>query len=306
MAGTTPKPCSASADAGPTYCSRCSVTGHSTNRSRRPQSPDLRRREENNSICLNVVAEHRMTVVAFRVHQHGLTQPPPDLPKEAAEHIEPFLALQLAQVYVEVDFIVGAKSEDHQRVGGRPDPQFRALGILRAGQHSLRPGTGSTASPSEYWYFQPISATRSRTACQSSAETSGTRTSGNDPIKSGSNNHFTSHSRLAIPPCWLARRPSALPFPWTMDIRARRLAVLTTSHLPELCSTPAEQPARRGAGSIGYFIPNRLVTGNPESSAGGCPLVPLLAPCASWTRAWPMACGAIRLVAVSLEPQTSK
>lgn len=50
-----------------------------TNRCRRPQSPVLRVREENDSIGLDNEAEHRMAVVAFRVHQHRLAQPPPDL-----------------------------------------------------------------------------------------------------------------------------------------------------------------------------------------------------------------------------------
>lgn len=36
-----------------------------------------------------------MAIVAFRVHEHGLAQPPPDLPKEAAEHIESILARAL-------------------------------------------------------------------------------------------------------------------------------------------------------------------------------------------------------------------
>ncbi|EHN80311.1 hypothetical protein SMCF_119 [Streptomyces coelicoflavus ZG0656] len=63
-------------------------------------------------------------------------------------------------------------------------------------------GTGSSVPPSEYWRFQPFSATRSRTACQSSTEASGTRTSGSDPIKSGWKKHLTSsHSRSGTPPC---------------------------------------------------------------------------------------------------------
>jgi hypothetical protein len=74
--------------------------------------------EENDSIGLNLETEHRTATIAFRVHQHRLAQPPPDLPKEAAEHIDSILALQLPQVDVEVDFIVGTESEDRQH--GRP------------------------------------------------------------------------------------------------------------------------------------------------------------------------------------------
>ena len=140
QASTTPRPCSASPDAGPTCCSRCSATERSTNRSRRPRSPDLRFCEENDSIGLDVEAEHRMPIVTLRVHQHRLTQPPPDLPEEAAEHIKSLLALQLPQVNVEVDFILGMEPEDRQYIGSRPDPQIRALGLRRAGQHVLRPG----------------------------------------------------------------------------------------------------------------------------------------------------------------------
>jgi hypothetical protein len=33
-----------------------------------------------------------MPVVALRIHQHRLAQPPPDPPKEAAEHIKSLLA----------------------------------------------------------------------------------------------------------------------------------------------------------------------------------------------------------------------
>jgi hypothetical protein len=74
--------------------------------------------EENDSVGLNIETEHRTATIAFRVHLHRLAQPPPDLPKEAAEHIDSILALQLPQVDVEVDFIVGTESEERQH--GRP------------------------------------------------------------------------------------------------------------------------------------------------------------------------------------------
>lgn len=139
--GQTPHPGrSASPDAEPTSSSRCSETAPSTNRSRRPPSPELRVCEEDDPIGLNVEAEHRMAVLALRVHQHRLAQPTPDLPKEAAEHIKPVLALQLPQVDVEVDFVVGMEAEDRQHIVRRPDPQVRALGIRRTGQHGLRTG----------------------------------------------------------------------------------------------------------------------------------------------------------------------
>lgn len=63
--------------------------------SRRPQSPDQRLREENDSISVDFEAEHRMAVAALRIHQHRHAQPPPDLPREAAEHIKSLLPLQL-------------------------------------------------------------------------------------------------------------------------------------------------------------------------------------------------------------------
>lgn len=105
-----------------------------------PQSFDLRVGEENDSIGLGIEAEHRTAIVAFRVHQHRLTQPPPDLPEEVAERVKSLLALQFPQVDVEVDFIVGIETEDRQDIVNRPDPQIRTFGIRRAGQHGLRPG----------------------------------------------------------------------------------------------------------------------------------------------------------------------
>lgn len=48
---------------------------------------DLRICEENDSIGLDIEAEHWMAIVALRVHQHRLARPPPDLPKEAAEQV---------------------------------------------------------------------------------------------------------------------------------------------------------------------------------------------------------------------------
>lgn len=69
--------------------------GPSTNRSRRPQLRDRWVCEKNDSISLDVEAEHRVAAVSLRFHQHLFAQPPPDLPKEAAEHIKPLLALQL-------------------------------------------------------------------------------------------------------------------------------------------------------------------------------------------------------------------
>ncbi|CAM5484367.1 hypothetical protein GCM10010343_12210 [Streptomyces avidinii] len=81
-----------------------------------------------------------MARIALRIHQHRLALPPPDLPKEAAEHVESLLALQLPQVDVEVNFVVGTETKDRQHVDGRPNPQVRAVGIHRAGQHVLRPG----------------------------------------------------------------------------------------------------------------------------------------------------------------------
>ncbi|MDH6523324.1 hypothetical protein M2163_000171 [Streptomyces sp. SAI-135] len=108
--------------------------------SRRPQSPDLRVCEENDSIGLHIEADHRMAIVALRIHQHRLAQPPADLPEEPAEHIQSLLTLQLPQVDVEVDFIGSTETEDRQYFGRRPDPQVRTLGIRRTGQHGLRPG----------------------------------------------------------------------------------------------------------------------------------------------------------------------
>lgn len=112
----------------------------STNPSRWPQSPNLRLREKNDSISLDIKAEHWMAIVTLRIHQHRLTQPPPYLPKEATEHIKSLLTLQLPQVDVEVDLIVSMEAKDRQHIGNRPDSQVRALGIRRAGQHGLRSG----------------------------------------------------------------------------------------------------------------------------------------------------------------------
>lgn len=67
-------------------------------------------------------------------------------------------------------------------------------------------GTGSTVSPSEYWHFQPFSTTRSRTACQSSTEASGTRRPAATPSSPGRRRN----SRLPTadqPPRHAARLP---------------------------------------------------------------------------------------------------
>ncbi len=47
-----------------------------------------------------------MTMGTLRMHQHRLTQPPPDLPQEAAEHFKSLRPLQLAQINVEIDLLV--------------------------------------------------------------------------------------------------------------------------------------------------------------------------------------------------------
>jgi hypothetical protein len=83
---------------------------------------EQRLREEDDLIGLDIEAEHRMSVVSLRIHQHRLAQPPSDRPKEVAEHIESFLALQLPQVDIEVDFVVGMETEDRENLGSRPDP----------------------------------------------------------------------------------------------------------------------------------------------------------------------------------------
>lgn len=119
---------------------RCFGTALSTNRGRRPRSHDQRVSQEDDSVGLDVEAEHRMAVVALRIHQDRLAQASPDLPEEAAEHIESFLALQLPQVNVEVDDLVVKETKDRQHLGSWPDPQVRALSVRRAGQHALRPG----------------------------------------------------------------------------------------------------------------------------------------------------------------------
>ncbi len=65
----------------------------------------------------------------------------PDDTSYVTEHIKSFLALQLPQVDLEVDFIVSMANErppTHRQ--SAPDPQVRALGIRRAGQHGLRSG----------------------------------------------------------------------------------------------------------------------------------------------------------------------
>lgn len=91
--------------------------------------PALPRETPNDSISLDVEAEHRMAVIALRVHQHLLAQPPPDLPKDAAEHIKSLLALQLPQVDVEVDFTVdmdGTHREEQGTAVQRPSARSSA------------------------------------------------------------------------------------------------------------------------------------------------------------------------------------
>lgn len=51
-----------------------------------------------------------------------IAQVPPDSPEEAAELVEPFLALDLSQVEVEVDLLGCNEPKDHEHVGVRPNP----------------------------------------------------------------------------------------------------------------------------------------------------------------------------------------
>lgn len=146
-----------------------------------------------------------MAIVALRIHQHRLAQPPPDLSKEAAEHIKSLLPLQLPQVDIEVDFIGGMETEDRQDIGSRPDPQARALRVSRTRQNDLRPrhrkhrlAFGVLALPA------PL---RHKIKDRLPVLHRGTRDTHirQCPIKSGSKKHFTSsHSRSATPPYCLA------------------------------------------------------------------------------------------------------
>ncbi|MGW3203956.1 hypothetical protein [Streptomyces sp. NPDC001135] len=43
------------------------------------------------------------TVIALQIHQYRLSQPSTDVPQETAEEIESLLALELPQIYIEVD-----------------------------------------------------------------------------------------------------------------------------------------------------------------------------------------------------------
>lgn len=99
------------------------------------QSPDQRGREEDDSISLDIEAQHRMATGALRIHQYEFARSPPDLPQEAAEHIESLLPLQLPNVDIEIDFIAGMESEDRQNIGSR---QTRRFG------HSASAGRDST------------------------------------------------------------------------------------------------------------------------------------------------------------------
>lgn len=47
-----------------------------------------------------------MAVTALRIHRDRLAQAPPDLPQEAAEHIQSLLTLQLPQANVKVNDLV--------------------------------------------------------------------------------------------------------------------------------------------------------------------------------------------------------
>lgn len=75
----------------------------------------------------------------FRMSQHRLAQPLPDLPQEAAPHIKSLLPLQLAQVNVEIDLPVWVK---RKITSAQPDTQVRALSVHRSRQRSLRPRQG--------------------------------------------------------------------------------------------------------------------------------------------------------------------
>lgn len=118
----------------------CSATAPSTNRGRWPRSRDQRLSQEDDPVGLDIEAEHRTFVAALGIHEDRLAQASSDLPEEPAEHIESFLALQFSQVNVEIDDFDVKETEDRQHLGGRPDPQVRALSVRRTGQHALRPG----------------------------------------------------------------------------------------------------------------------------------------------------------------------
>lgn len=90
-------------------------------------------------VNLHIEPEHRMPVVALRVHEHRLAQPLPDGPQKSAEHIESLLPLELPQIDVKVDLLRRKEAEDRAHIGCRPDLQFCTLGISRTGQHCLCP-----------------------------------------------------------------------------------------------------------------------------------------------------------------------
>lgn len=215
------RPCSASPDAGPTFCSRCSVTEPSTNRNRRPQSPDLRFCEENDSIGLDIEAAHRMAEVAFRVHQHRLPQPPPDLPKEAAEHIQvdpgPATPSGRRRGRLHRRHENGRSPAHRQPAkpagsGTRHPPGGPARHPPQAPEALTPPRSTGTSSPSPRQARGPLASPPPRHLGHARPATT--------PSGPGPRRNSRHHSRSATPSCCPAHRRNAPPFPLTEDIGA--------------------------------------------------------------------------------------
>jgi hypothetical protein len=137
-------------------------------------------------------------MAALLAHQHRFTQVPPDSPEEAAELVEPLLALDLSQVDVEVDLlscnepkIISMSAYGQTRSAGHSGPGARARTVAAV-------SNGTTVSPSEYSNRHPRATTRSSRSCQSFTEVCGTQASGSDPIRSGSNSSRTSSQTRSV------------------------------------------------------------------------------------------------------------
>ena len=117
-------------------------TGLLVRSDRRVRSLKPRVGQHRYTISLNIEAEDRVPMVARRIHEDRLAQPPTDRGQEVAEGVQPFLSLQLPEVHVEVDLLGGAEAKDRRHSGHCAHPKVRLL----TGADDVRwSGSGATA-----------------------------------------------------------------------------------------------------------------------------------------------------------------
>ena len=72
-----------------------------------------------------------MVPVTLSVHEYRLAERTTDGAHELAQHVHALLALKLAEVNIEVDFLGGHWPEDHQNGRDGPDTEINGLRVSR-------------------------------------------------------------------------------------------------------------------------------------------------------------------------------